>query len=432
MRSRRLNRVRAGLVLSLTIAFTGCFHEEDTKEEELIPYPNLTYLSEFDSLTSSELAEFEDVDQAKAVFATMVHRLVRLLDSLNREIDFAPPGNYGVDENPVPYTQYVEIPTGDAIEEPQQNTGSQASTLSDTTPPESTPAITSSQKTTSGKVRPRNLNLERFSARGGACTGDLEGRTLEEFDNASALIWDDRNNDKERNDGDVWITFIKSCTSSATNNTVEGNIYYRGLADIGALSIVPYVVSIALDMQIEFQQGNAGVFIAKNLELSVVRDNSGDVVVSIAPASEEPALLMFKGIDAVYAFEPTQLFLRYADVADIESIEYSGKYYDGDLNGFVTTENAAFDFLYDPQDAIINSISVTLNASNAEISVTNAVNESQADENDEATPVASVYNIDYTEMDQVTVGVDELFGVPYANVNKEAARLQYFDVVNLD
>jgi hypothetical protein len=223
---------------------------------------------------------------------------------------------------------------------------------------------------------------------------------IKNLQNKRSLFWDDADSDNVLSEGDRWIRLISQCKDSATQKFSTGTIYYTNIynqveALEGNIDKDMTNLGVKLRMQIDFDEGvSSSSIIYEDFQGIYNRDQQSGSYFSIQADSRSSS----KTSSDQYVLDydaASVLFVESEDSADRETIAFTGRYFDNELDGFVEVQNISIDLDYAYGD-ILNLV-ILLGGENENISATliNDTIDLRIGEDSEILPIDEVFGRDY-------------------------------------
>lgn len=354
---------RAILVVLLFAPLSACFHQDlldtfggngDDQVDPAIFTPDLSLETDFDELRAKPLIEISTAEDFQALIEKMIPRLISHLNVYNNEADLLASSGVG------------------------------------------TAVISPAFKSQSRIYRILSAsNCEEVDNSDDPAEEEtIDVRNLE---NKNSLFWDDADDNNITSNDDRWIRLISQCKDEATNRFSTGTIIYtNGANQVEAITgsdpttssdtseggdtsedggtnedsdtseasfdINMHDLGVSIRMQIDYDQGPSSSSILFNRMNSLYhRDgetSSRFVVLSGSNSSSVSG-------EQRYSFDYASggvFYVNYEDLTTIESITFTGRYYDSELEGFVNIENLNIELdVYAGDTADIVGLTATIN-----------------------------------------------------------------------
>ena len=347
---------------------SACFHQDlfdvfgdDTQADPAIFTPDLSLETDFDELRTKPLVEVSTAEDFQSLIEKLIPRLISHLNVYNNEADLL--GSSGIGSNLI---------------KPVFKTQSRVFQLLGALP---------------------------------CVEEDLSGVPIEDkpvdvrnLVNKNSLFWDDADDNKTTTAGDRWIRLLSQCKDVTTNRFSTGTITYTNIVDqVAAIKgsdttdttdttedsadTNMHDLGVSIRMQIDYDQGPSSSSILFNKMNSLYhRDGETSSQFVVLPDSNSSSV----SADQRYSFDYTSggvFYVNNEDLSTVESISFSGRYYDSELDGFVNIDNLNIEldvYTGDYADiigltVIINKDSDNLHVSLAEDTLTFSVAEAESE-----------------------------------------------------
>lgn len=328
---------RAILIALLFTPLSACFHPDlldvfgggDTQVDPSIFSPDLSLETDFDELLQKPLLEVGSAEDFQSLIETLVPRLISHLNVYNNEVDLLGSSGFSTGViKPVFKSQsriYRILSASDC--EKIDNTDEPA---------------------------------------------EEETIDVRNLENKNSLFWDDADDNDLTSKDDRWIRLISQCKDVATNRFSTGTIIYSNIVDQveaieGDSEKNIHDLGVSIRMQIDYDEGPSSSSILFNKMNSLYhRDGETSSRFVISPGSNSSSISGEQRYSFDYASGGV-FFVFNEDFTIIETISFSGRYYDSELDGFVNIDNLNIELDYDTGD--VNSFEVTINKDSDNLNV---------------------------------------------------------------
>jgi hypothetical protein len=204
-------------------------------------------------------------------------------------------------------------------------------------------------------------------------SADIDIKNLQ---NKQSVFWDDADDSDTISEGDRWIRLYSQCEEPVTQKYTTGTIYYTNIHNqqevlTGEAAQALQDMGVQMRLQISYDQGASvpsilyenfsGTF-SRNLETgSYFSVDSGSL--STAENGDQQYIFDFETASVSYIID---------EEGDFETISFSGRYYDSELDGYVIIDNLNIELDYEVD--LIDSIVLTINQETDNATVTYAGN----------------------------------------------------------
>ena len=341
----------------LVLSLSACFHDglldkingdDDQAVDPLIFSPDLALESSFDELLEKPQIEIASTDELQSLVAKLLPRLISHLSVFNGQADLLPSSGFGSE---------VDRPVFKSQSRVYQILDARACEVVDSS---------------ESDIAPEDVDIKNL-------------------ENKNSLFWDDADEDDVTSDGDRWIRLLSQCRDLVTNRFSTGTIFYTNIdehveAIKGNTDESIHDLGVSVRMQIDYEEGqSASSMLFNNFEGLFHRDVETGSHFLVKAGSFSSSASNSKQ----YAFEYDSASVIYTiseEFPSVESITFKGKYFDSELDGYISIDNLSIDLDYDFGD--IKNVSIALNSGTDDAAVTLDLDSLELSLGEEESPVA--------------------------------------------